>query len=145
MARSALGEIATETQQGIFGVIFSFLEFSKHGITSVLQMHVKKNNQLGCVYTVVRFGMFMKRHRFKQKHWMVRFEPFSVEADFRHHLARSIMSAPDQETRHSLESFRDAWLANQDWQLSVFPTSRPLCCKRRRRYPTFTVLDMLLN
>ena len=143
MVRSALGEIATETQQGVFGLIFSFLESTKHGLTSRLAIHIKKNNELGCVYTVVRFGGITRRHRFRKKHWKVDFEPFSVEADFRHHLSRSIVSAPDPETRKSLESFRTAWLRGQDWQLRVFPMAKQ-SCKRRRGYPVYTVLDLLL-
>ena len=145
MVRSALGEIATETQNGLYGLIFSFLASRRHGLSSSLSMNIKKNNQLGCIYTTVRYGKFVRRHRLRKSHWRVQFEPFSVEADFRHHLERSILSAPDQETRKSLEHFRVCWLRDQDWQLSVHPTVKHLSCKRRRVFQTYTVLDLLLD
>ena len=143
MVRSALGNIAIETQQGVFGLIFSFLQSAKHGLTSKLSVHIKKNNELGCIYTTVGFGRMIRRHRFCKRHWKVDFEPFSMEADFRHHLARAVVSAPDPETRKSLELFRTTWLQDQDWQLRVFPMAKQ-SCKRRRGYPVYTVLDLLL-
>ena len=146
--QSILGEIAHETQYGIFDTIFSFLENRKHGWTHSLTIHIRKNNDLGCLYISARAGNRVRRHRLRKAHWQVQFDPFSVEFDFRHHLTRSILCAPDSETRKSLESFQGIWMNMQDWQLSIpHLVYRPftVCRRIRRRYGPATVLDLLLD